>query len=208
VNRALRAATMGVLLLGPLALSACSAGQVTQTANQDRDKAGPQAQNADITLRPVVLAYPDGGSYDAGDDAELQAGIVNTADEADTLTSIESDAFEGVRAIGGSSSTAAGAATSGQSSTVDIEISAHTSIFLGTGEAPTVLLENLTEGLTPGQDIELTMTFENAGVLTVRASVDNPSEELARGEAFDYHQEEQTAGIDSREASSGAGEGN
>ena len=46
MNRALRAATMGVLLLGPLALSACSAGQVTQTATQDRDKAGPQTRRA------------------------------------------------------------------------------------------------------------------------------------------------------------------
>src|SRR5688500_6382196 len=40
VNRALRAATMGVLLLPPVALSACSAGQVTQTATQERDKVG------------------------------------------------------------------------------------------------------------------------------------------------------------------------
>ena len=205
MNRALRAATMGVLLLGPLTLGACSAGQVTQTASQDRDKPGPQAQNADITLRPVVLAYPESGAYQAGDDAELQAGIVNTADEADTLTSIESDSFEGVRAIGGSSGTTTGAAgSSGQSSTVDIEIPAHTSIFLGAGDAPTVLLENLTEGLTAAQDIEITFTFENAGELTVRATVDSPLEEIARGEAFDFHEEEPTVG----ESSSGAGEGN
>src|SRR3712207_9405987 len=40
VNRALRAATMGVLLLSPVALTACSAGQVPQTATQNRDKVG------------------------------------------------------------------------------------------------------------------------------------------------------------------------
>ena len=59
MNRALRAATMGVLLLSPVALSACSAGQVTQTATQERDKTGAQAQVGDITLRQVQLAYPE-----------------------------------------------------------------------------------------------------------------------------------------------------
>ena len=205
MNRALRAATMGVLLLGPLALGACSAGQVTQTATQDRDKAGPQAQVENITLRSVVLEYPTSGRYDQGDDAELRAGIINTSDEADWMISIESDDFVGVRAIGGDTSPAA--ASSGLGSDVDVEIPRDETVFLG-GDGPTILLENLTEDLTAGQDIELTMTFEQAGEVTVRAMVANPGEELARGEAFDYHQEEQTAGSDSREASSGAGEGN
>ncbi len=49
MNRALRAATMGVLLLSPVALSACSAGQVTQTPSQVRDKTGAQAQVGDIS---------------------------------------------------------------------------------------------------------------------------------------------------------------
>jgi hypothetical protein len=53
VNRALRAATMGVLLLSPVALSACSAGQVTQTATQERDKVGAMGQVGDLTLRAV-----------------------------------------------------------------------------------------------------------------------------------------------------------
>ena len=51
MNRALRAATLGVLLLSSVALSACSAGQVTQTATQERDKTGSMAQVGDLTLR-------------------------------------------------------------------------------------------------------------------------------------------------------------
>ena len=39
----------GVLLLSPLAFSACSAGQVTQTASQERDKVGAMAEVGDIT---------------------------------------------------------------------------------------------------------------------------------------------------------------
>jgi copper(I)-binding protein len=205
VNRALRAATMGALLLSPLALSACSAGQVTQTATQNRDKAGPAAQVENITLRSVLIAYPRSGAYDQGDDAELQAAIINTSDEADTLLTIESDAFEGVRAIGGDTNAVSDA--SGFSTELDIEIPRDETVFLG-GDGPTILLENLSENLTAGQSIELTMTFEQAGAVTVRASVDNPEEEVARGDAFDFHQEEQEAGSDNRESAAGAGEGN
>ncbi len=204
MNRALRAATMGALLLSPVALGACSAGQVTQTATQDRDKAGPMADVENITLRSVVLEYPDSGRYDEGDDAELTAAIVNTAGEADTLVSIESESIEGVRAIGGD--TEAVSDPSGFSTDINVEIPPDETVFLG-GDGPTILLENLTESLTAGQSIELTMTFETAGEITVLAMVDAPLEEVERGEAFDYHQEEHEGEAGSGEAAAGAGSG-
>ena len=202
MNRALRARTLGALLLTPIALGACSTGQVTQTATQERDKAGPMADVANITLRTVVLEHPTGGRYEEGDDAELRAAIVNTADETDTLLSIESDAFEEVRVLGGDATGVS--STSGTPGEIELEIGRDETVFLG-GDGPTVLLENLTQELTAGQGIELTMTFELAGEVTVRAMVANPEEEVARGEAFDFHHEEQEAGSDDREAASGAG---
>jgi copper(I)-binding protein len=93
VNRALRAATMGVLLLSPVALSACSAGQVTQTATQERDKSGATAQVGDITLRSAEVAYPSSGRYDRGDDAELRVAIVNGGTEPDTLVDVTGKDF-------------------------------------------------------------------------------------------------------------------
>ncbi len=205
MNRALRARTLGALLLTPIALGACSTGQVTQTATQDRDKAGPMADVANITLRSVVLEYPTSGSYDEGDDAELTAAIVNIADESDTLVSIEGEAFEEVRVLGGDATGVSD--TSGSSGgDIDLEIPRDQTVFLG-GDGPTVLLENLAEELTAGESIELTMTFEMAGEITVRALVDTPDEALERGEEFDFHQEEQEAGSDDREAASGAGNG-
>ena len=201
MNRALRAATMGALLLSPLALGACSAGQVTQTATQERDKAGPMADVENITLRSVLLEYPSGGRYEAGDDAELRAAIVNSSDEADTLVSIEGEAFEGVRALGGD--TNAVSDSRGFSSELNIEIPRDETVFLG-GDGPTILLENLSEDLTAGQNIQLTMTFELAGEVTVRALVDNPEEEVPRGEAFDFHQEGHEGESDDREAAAGA----
>ena len=202
MNRALRATTMGALLLSPVALSACSTGQVTQTATQERDKSGPQADVANITLRSVVLEYPDGGSYEEGDDAELRAAIVNTADEADTLLSIESDAFEEVRVLGDDVSEVS--QSSGSSGDIGLEIGRNETVFLGEN-GPTILLENLTQDLTTGQSIVLTMTFELAGEVTVRAMVANPEETLERGEAFDFHHQEQEAGSDDRETAAGAG---
>jgi copper(I)-binding protein len=107
VNRALRAAAMGMLLCSTVALSACSAGQVNQTSTQLRDKTGPEGTVGDLLLREVQLAYPQSGAYAAGDDAELQAAIVNTGDQPDTLVNITGPDFASVRVTGSPTGTAA-----------------------------------------------------------------------------------------------------
>src|SRR4051794_1562721 len=84
---------MGVLLFSPLALSACGAGQVTQTATQNRDKVGPMAQVGDISLRAVELAAPPGDKYEQGSDAELTLAIVNGGEEPDTLVGVSGTDF-------------------------------------------------------------------------------------------------------------------
>jgi hypothetical protein len=94
VNRALRAATLGVLLFSPVALSACSSGQVTQTATQQRDKTGGQAQVGDISLRQVRIAFPSSGSYTSGDNAELQMAIANDGPQDDALISVTGTGFQ------------------------------------------------------------------------------------------------------------------
>jgi copper(I)-binding protein len=100
VNRALRAAAIGVLLIAPVALSACSAGQLNQTSAQNRDKVGVTARVGDLTLREVELAYPQAGSYSPGDDAVLNGAIVNDGTAADTLVSITGQGFTGVDVTG------------------------------------------------------------------------------------------------------------
>jgi copper(I)-binding protein len=244
VNRALRAATMGVLLLSPVALSACSAGQVTQTATQDRDKTGSQAKVGDITLRAVELEYPRGGTYQAGDDAALQMAIVNTGSTTDTLTAVEGKGFASAEITGasatatataaaggtatatataGGTGTAGATATPGGSATATpgasatatpgasatgtagptgttaaggtgtsgasgtIEIPAGSAVYVGENGVKVQLI-GLTESLTTGQRLELTLTFENAGDITVNVSVANPNRALSRGDGFNFHQ--------------------
>jgi copper(I)-binding protein len=111
VNRALRAATMGVLLLSPIALSACSAGQVTQTATQERDKVGAMASVGSITLREVELAYPSSGQYEQGDDARVRMAIVNSGSESDTLVDVSGDGFTSAEISGASTRAPLPAAT-------------------------------------------------------------------------------------------------
>ncbi|HLM05756.1 MAG TPA: copper chaperone PCu(A)C [Blastococcus sp.] len=188
MNRALGAATMGVLLLSPVALTACSAGQVTQTATQERDKTGAQGQAGDITLRQAQLTYPRGGVYESGDDAELQVAIVNGGTEDDTLVSVEGEGFGDVEIRTSTGATGASSRRSAGSSD-EIEIPADSTIFIG-GDEASLTLTDLDEGLATGQYMELTFTFENSGEVTVPVTVANPDESLERGEAFDFQEEE------------------
>jgi copper(I)-binding protein len=209
VNRALRAATVGVLLLSPVALSACSAGQVTQTATQNRDKTGAMAQVGDLTVRAVELEYPRGGVYEPGDDAELRLVVVNGGEVADTLVDVEGDGFSGVEIQGpeapASTSPSAGPTTatgpttptgpttangSGSTGPAEIVIPPRSTVFVD-GTNATITLTDLAESLTVGQYLELTFTFENAGTLTLPVTVANADKAERRGEAFDFHQEEQ-----------------
>jgi copper(I)-binding protein len=202
VNRALRAATVGVLLLSPVALSACSAGQVTQTATQERDKTGAMAQAGDITVRVAELEHPRGGAYERGDDAELRLVIVNGSHKADTLVDVKGEGFGGVEIKAAATATStspttgagSGAGTTtgtrpGSGGSDEIEIPADSTVFFD-GEAATITLTGLDEPLTVGQHIEVTLTFENAGDVTFPVTVANPDESLDRGAAFDFHQKE------------------
>ena len=245
MNRALRAATMGALLLSPIALTACSAGQVAQTATQNRDKVGPEAAVGDITLRQITLAHPQDGLYEEGENAELQMAIVNTSTEADTLVGIEGEVFDGVLvsgqataspAVPGSPSaepvaTTAPAApttpgtapqttapeatpspgalptptvpaapsTPTASSEVEIPVPAGSTVFLGGASGATVELADLSEELTAGQSIEVTLTFEQAGEVTVQALVATPDRVVPREEPFDFHHEEGEEGSEGAE---------
>jgi copper(I)-binding protein len=174
---------MSVLLLSPLALSACSAGQVTQTASQNRDKVGDSVRVGAITVRAVELEYPRGDQYDAGDDAPLSMAIVNSSNESDTLTDVSGEGFGSAEITGAvpEGSTSSDAPT-------EIEIPADSSVFVGE-DGVEVTLTDLDEDMTTGQRLELVLTFEHAGEVTVLATVANPDEEKSRGDNFDFHEE-------------------
>lgn len=198
--RAPRAAVMGVLLLSPIALTACSAGQVAQTATQEPN-IGNQADLDDVTLRALTLPYPTGGEYASGSDARLVGAVASTGLEEDTLVSIEGEAFETVEVV--DPDAAAPAADAGASTDLDLTIPPNGILYLSSGGGPTVALVGLTEDIGPGEAIDVTFTFEEAGEVTVPVPVGVPTRDLPRGEGFDFHGEE---GEDPGEEGEGPGE--
>ena len=180
MNRALRAATMGVLLLSPLALSACSAGQVTQTASQERDKVGGMGQVGNLTIRAVQFLSPGEDGYKRGDDADLRIAVVNSGTDDDTLVDVSGEGFGDVEFDDGST---------GSAPADGIEIPGDSAVFID-GDELAVTLTDLDDDLRTGQHLELTFTFENAGEVTLPVTVATPEETVERGEAFDFHHEE------------------
>ncbi|MGY2079192.1 copper chaperone PCu(A)C [Modestobacter sp. SYSU DS0657] len=192
MNRAPRVAVMGALLLSPIALTACGTGQVAQTAEQERDHVGTMASAGDLRLRALNLAYPPGGTYSSGSDARLVGAIASSGNTEDTLVSIEGDAFDGVEVA--DPSAAAPAADASGSDELDLTVPAQGILFLTSGDGPTITLTGLDDELGVGQHIDVTFVFEEAGEVTVPVPVDNPPRDLPRGEAFDWHHEEEGSG--------------
>jgi copper(I)-binding protein len=181
VNRALRAAALGVLLLSPVALSACSAGQVAQTAEQNRDKTGAQTNVGPLALRAVELPYPTGGIYPSGGDARLLAAVASTSDTDDTLTAIAGDAFTSVQVVDPNATTPA---TPG--GPLHLTVPANGTLFIGNGTGPSVTLVGLSKGLSVGQFVQVTFTFAQAGQVTVPVPVGTSARDLPRGQAYDF----------------------
>ncbi len=190
MNRALRAAAMGVLLLSPVALSACSAGQVAQTVEQERDKAGGTAMVGDLTLRDARVAYPSTGEYAAGSDARLIVAISNSGQEDDTLLDVTGEGFSGAQLSGATTASAPAAGASG----LNVPVPAASNVFVGGTDGPRVVLTGLRDPLTAGEGLDVTMSFQRAGDVAVRVLVATPTRALPRGEAFDVHEEEAGGG--------------
>jgi copper(I)-binding protein len=83
-----------------LVVAGCSAGQVTQTDQMEPAVNGNKGEVGDVALRDVVVAYPESGSYDAGDDAPLTLTIVNVGGTDDELTAVSSPAATEVELLG------------------------------------------------------------------------------------------------------------
>jgi copper(I)-binding protein len=185
-RRALRAAVMGALLLSPVALAACSAGQVAQTATQNQNL-GSSADVGDLHLRALELPYPTGGVYSTGSSARLLGAVANDMPTEDTLVGIESPDFDGVEVV--DPNAAAPAAEGTETTAPAITVPGNGTLFLGNGSGPSVTLVGLSEERGVGEHVDVTFTFERAGEVTVAVPVATPSRDLPRGEEFNFHED-------------------
>jgi copper(I)-binding protein len=179
---------MSALLLSPVALTACSAGQVAQTAQQNRDKVGAQVNVGNLYLREVQLPYPVGGVYASGQDARLLAGIVSTSAADDTLTSITGTDFDSVQVVDPTATAAAATGAAAAGARLNIAVPAQGTVFLGNGTGPAVTLVGLSRKLTVGDYVKVTFTFEQAGKVTIPVPVAPSAREVPRGNAYDFQQ--------------------
>ena len=193
MNRGLRAAAMAALLVSPVALAACSAGQVAQTAEQNRDKTGEMAMLGPLALREVQLPYPTGGVYPAGSDARLLAAVASTSTTDDTLVSIQGG-FGSVEVV---DPAATGGGTGTGSGSLDLTVPANGILFLGNGTGPSVTLVGLDDQVGVGQTVPVTFTFQQAGTVTLQVPVATAARDLPRGPAYHFENppnREQTGG--------------
>ncbi len=204
MNRAVRSAAVVLLLLSPLALTGCSAGQVTQTATQARDTTGGTGQVGDISVRAVQLVHPPGGVYEVGDQVEVTMAVVNGGRVDDRLVDVTGADF-GAATVSASPTTAGSApattspgpdpvdsmALSAQppaleTTAVDVLVPARGAVLIGT-DTPTVVLTGLTRRIDAAQSVGLTLTFGGAGQTTVLAIMGPPASVLPRSPVIDFH---------------------
>ncbi|MBM9838901.1 hypothetical protein JO861_20345 [Rhodococcus hoagii] len=155
-----------------LMLSACGAGQISQTATQVAAINGNQATSGDIALRNVHVVYPNSEEFsiEPGGDAELAFTAVNLSEsKSDRLKSIKTDYASSVK-------------IDEKDGTLEIK----PQFALGAGnpdvsvpeEAPEhvslidVTLQDIREGVRPGLTFPVIFTFENAGDIVVQVPVD------------------------------------
>lgn len=175
-----RVATTFALAAGAaLALSACSAGQITQTSSQVAAINGNSATSGDIALRNVHVVYPNSEEYSLkpGGKAALAFTAVNLSEhQADTLTGITTDYAGSVtitpaasgHKIAPQSSLGAGL-TNDQAGT---PATSATPQGANATELLSVELNDLKEGVRPGLTFPVTFTFQNAGPVKVDVPID------------------------------------
>jgi acyl-CoA synthetase (AMP-forming)/AMP-acid ligase II len=177
-----------------LTMSACSAGQITQTSTQVAAINGSNVDAGAIALRNVHVIYPNSEEYsiEPGGTAQLGFTIVNLDPYVgDALTGISTDFAASVTGaefeIPPQSSVIAGASES----TADLVEQVDESSQAGdTEETPapasasieTVELVNLSEGVRPGLTIPVTFSFAEAGDVVLSVPID-AGPELPRDES-------------------------
>lgn len=181
-----------------LFVAGCGAGQITQTDSQNAAVNGAMADIGSIAIRDAELVLPDAlpeGEtescqliyyYPAGANAPIELFIVNGGDVDDELMSVTSEVAGNVAVEGDTSVVAGSSLVVGEHARADAgeklgdpEVMAPAS---GSSAAPEVgeagrarvILEQLTRDIRPGQSVEVTFTFKNAGAITVDIPTDAP----------------------------------
>ncbi|MFI1239386.1 hypothetical protein [Nocardia salmonicida] len=184
-----------------IALTGCSAGQITQTSTQEAAINGNHADIGEIALRNVHIVYPEAAAeHDKGGKAMISLSIINNSEIiTDELTSVSTDLGQ--------------VKITGPNSDPKFVLKPQQTVFVGTGEtkpaaaddhhgttsaAPTttsatptgaaagvdlpsndpvkvpatIEITGLTKDIVPGLTYNVTFNFKDAGTVQVSVPVD------------------------------------
>lgn len=147
-------AVAAVTVLVP-AVAGCEAGINAPTQQWHQPTSGASTELGNIAIRNVFVLGPDpASSLPVGASAGLFLALANRGTSTDRLISIS----------------AAHAATSVTMPRGGIAVTGNRLVLLQ-GPAPEIVLHNLTRSLRGGQDVPVTLTFQNAGSTTLQVPV-------------------------------------
>lgn len=174
------AASAGLAACG-LILTGCSAGQISQTADQESAVNGATANVANIALRNIHLqAVQTGAAVEAGRTVALIFVAANISpDVNDKLISISSDV--GTVAVTGATAIPAGTSLIVGSADGQDEATA-----LGSAE-PTKAEVTLTQPITNGLTYKFTFDFDKAGQTTISVPISAGGAERQDGDPVGGH---------------------
>lgn len=155
----LSALAAGLALCGATALVACGS-----TAEEiELGAVGVEAEVGELALRDVELDNPPDGVYEIGTAARLNLAVVNRGGEDDELVEVSGPAFDAVVIDDAEPDTQ-----------LTITIPAGETVYTGSSGDADLILVGLDESLLTAETVSVTLTFREAGAVTVDAVVSAP----------------------------------
>lgn len=151
------------LLIGALlipAIAGCEAGDNAPTLEFHQAAAGAYANSNDISIsNAFLLGAPSGGTMPVGSSVGMFLSLYNSGMNNDTLVSVSAPGYaSSVQVTGGT-----------------VSLPPNSLVTTLTGPEPHIVLSDLTQPLTAGQAIPLTLNFEHAGSVTMQVPVEPQS---------------------------------
>lgn len=165
------------LALGAAALIAgCGAGQITQTNTQRPAVNGDEAVAGMLRISNAAMSYPEGEAarYPAGSDVALVLTIANNGAEDDQLQSASSPQAESVSITGDKQLIAFRRLNVGHAAGTEPADVEATQDGEEIGSAQ-IVLKGITSELRPGMTVQVTLTFRDAGTVTLRLPIEAPT---------------------------------
>ncbi|GAB3282401.1 copper chaperone PCu(A)C [Parasphingorhabdus pacifica] len=168
----LRLASAALGIGAAIALTGCSAGQVTETDTQVAAVDGASGETNGIAVRDAQLTFPSHGrTYPKGASAPMQLVLVNANLEADRLVGVNSPYAQSVE-LGGKTDLPGESALHAQPDVPGTAGQAPQPATAESGQREIKLtVQGLTREIGPGVTIPVTFKFQHAGEVTVQVPI-------------------------------------